>query len=363
MTTTPSLEDIRSAPKVLLHDHLDGGVRPQTVIDLAAAQGYDNLPTTDPDALAAWFVEGAARRSLVRYLEPFEHTVAVMQNAEALTRIAEECAIDLADDGVVYAEVRFAPEQHLEGGLSLDEVVEAVLAGFDRVMAERPIQVGLLLSAMRHAAVSSDIAELALRHRDQGVFGFDIAGAESGNPPTRHLAAFRTIAEANHHITVHAGEAFGLPSIWEAIQICGSERLGHGVRIVDDIEIDDDGAVRLGQLAAFLRDRRVCLEMCPTSNVHTGVVDDLTDHPIALLTRLRFRVTINTDNRLMSDITLSQEFANLVEAFGYGWDDLQWFTVNAMKSSFWPFDKRLRLINQVIKPGFESLKAQALDSA
>ncbi len=361
--TALTLASIREAPKVLLHDHLDGGVRPATVIDLAREHGYDRLPTTDPDDLAAWFVEGAARRSLPRYLEPFEHTVGVMQTAEALTRVAAECAEDLADDGVVYAEIRFAPELHLEGGLDPDQVVTAVLDGFEQVTATRPIQIGVLLTAMRTAANSSEIAELALRHRDRHVVGFDIAGSEAGHPPTRHLDAFRTIAAANHHITIHAGEAFGLPSIWEAIQICGAERLGHGVRIVDDIEVADDGSVRLGQLASFVRDRRVPLEMCPTSNVHTGVVDDLADHPIGLLARLRFRVTVNTDNRLMSDITLSQEFLNLVGAFGYGWSDLEWFTLNAMKSSFWPFDKRLRLINEIIKPGFASLKARSLGSS
>lgn len=361
--TTLGLSSIREAPKVLLHDHLDGGVRPGTVIDLAREQGYDALPTSDPDDLAAWFVEGAARRSLPRYLEPFEHTVGVMQTPEALTRVAAECAEDLADDGVVYAEIRFAPELHLSQGLDPDQVVEAVLDGFDQVTSRRPIQIGVLLTAMRTAANSSEIAELTLRHRDRNVVGFDIAGSEAGHPPTRHLDAFRTIAAANHHITIHAGEAFGLPSIWEAIQICGAERLGHGVRIVDDIEIDDEGAIRLGQLAAFVRDRRVPLEMCPTSNVHTGVVDDLADHPIGLLTRLRFRVTVNTDNRLMSDITLSQEFANLSEAFGYGWSELEWFTVNAMKSSFWPFDKRLRLINETIKPGYAALKARSLEAS
>jgi adenosine deaminase len=363
MPTEPTLELIREAPKVLLHDHLDGGLRPRTVIELAEEQGYEGLPTTDPDELARWFVEGAARRSLPRYLEPFRHTVGVMQTREALTRVAVECAEDLADDGVVYAEVRFAPELHLERGLTLDEVVEAVLAGFDEVTARRPITIGLLLTAMRTAAHSSEIAELTLRHRDEGVVGFDIAGAEAGYPPTRHLDAFRTIAAANHHITIHAGEAFGLPSIWEAIQICGAERLGHGVRIVDDIEVTEDGSVRLGELASFVRDRRVPLEMCPTSNVHTGVVDELGRHPIQLLTRLRFRVTVNTDNRLMSDITLSKELHNLCQTFGYGWADLQWFTVNAMKSSFWPFDKRLRIINEIIKPGFASLSARALESA
>jgi len=363
MATAPTLQLIREAPKVLLHDHLDGGLRPSTVIDLAREQGYTALPTSDPGELARWFVEGAARRSLPRYLEPFQHTVGVMQTPEALTRVAVECAEDLADDGVVYAEVRFAPELHLEQGMTLDEVVTSVLDGFAQVTARRPITLGLLLTAMRTAANSSEIAELTLRHRDREVVGFDIAGSEAGYPPTRHLDAFRTIAAANHHITIHAGEAFGLPSIWEAIQLCGAERLGHGVRIVDDIQVADDGSVKLGPLASFVRDRRVPLEMCPTSNVHTGVVDALADHPIRLLTRLRFRVTVNTDNRLMSDINLSQELHNLVQAFGYGWADLQWFTVNAMKSSFWPFDKRLRIINEVVKPGFASLSARALDSA
>jgi adenosine deaminase len=363
MATSPTRALIREAPKVLLHDHLDGGLRPATVIELAAEQGYTALPTTDPDELAAWFVEGAARRSLPRYLEPFQHTVGVMQTPEALTRIARECAEDLRDDGVVYAEVRFAPELHLEQGMELDEVVQAVLAGFEQVTSQGRIQIGLLLTAMRTAANSSEIADLTLRHRDQGVVGFDIAGSEAGHPPTRHLDAFRRIAAANHHITIHAGEAFGLPSIWEAIQICGAERLGHGVRIVDDIEVQPDGSVKLGELASFVRDRRVPLEMCPTSNVHTGVVDELADHPINLLTRLRFRVTVNTDNRLMSDVTMTSEMHALCETFGYGWSDLQWFTVNAMKSSFWPFDKRLRLINEIIKPGYASLQARSLESA
>ncbi len=362
MSTGPTLDLVRSAPKVLLHDHLDGGLRPATVIELASEQGYDKLPTDDPDELSAWFVEGAARRSLPRYLEPFEHTVGVMQTIEALHRVAVECAEDLAADGVVYAEVRFAPELHLEGGLTPDEVVKAVLTGFHQATAELPIVIGVLVTAMRTAANSTEIAELALRHRDEGVVGFDIAGSEAGHPPTRHLDAFRIIAAANHHITIHAGEAFGLPSIWEAIQICGAERLGHGVRIVDDIEIDTDGGVRLGQLASFVRDRRVPLEMCPTSNVHTGVVDNLADHPIGLLTRLRFRVTVNTDNRLMSDITLSRELTNLVETFGYGWSELEWFTVNAMKSAFWPFDKRLRIINEIIKPGYAAMRARSLES-
>jgi adenosine deaminase len=220
--------------------------------------------------------------------------------------------------------------------------------------------VGTLITAMRHAAHSTEIAELAVRHRDAGVVGFDIAGREAGNPPTRHLDAFRLVAAANFHITIHAGEAFGPPSIWEAVQLCGAERLGHGVRIVDDIEVDDEGRATLGRLASFVRDRRVPLEMCPTSNVNTGVCDTIADHPIGLLTRLRFRVTVNTDNRLMSGVTLSSEMAALVDAFGYGWDEIEWLTLNAMKSSFWPFDQRLRIINEQIKPGFAVLRASNL---
>jgi adenosine deaminase len=359
MATRPTPEQIRRAPKVLLHDHLDGGLRVGTVIDLAREAGH-TLPTTDPDDLASWFNEGAYRHDLDLYLETFEHTVGVMQTKDALVRTAAECAEDLADDGVVYAEVRFAPELHIEGGLSLDEVVDAVQEGFRIGTAGRSITVGTLITAMRHAANSNEIAELALRHRDEGVVGFDIAGSEAGNPPTRHLAAFQEIAKASHHITIHAGEAFGLPSIWEALHLCGAERLGHGVRIVDDIAIGDDGRAQLGHLASFVRDRRVALEMCPTSNVHTGVTDSIAEHPIGLLTRLRFRVTVNTDNRLMSNITLSQEIGNLVDAFGYGWDEIEWLTINAMKSAFWPFDERLRIINGIVKPGFATLRAEAL---
>lgn len=359
MDDRPTFEQIRRAPKVLLHDHLDGGVRPRTVIDLAAEYGYEGLPTTDVDELSQWFTEGANRRDLVLYLETFEHTVGVMQEYDAIVRVAAECAQDLADDGIVYAEVRMAPELCLERGLTLDQAILAMLEGFRIGSADGRIEIGLLVTAMRHAANSKEVAEAALRHRDEGVVGFDIAGSEAGHPPTRHLDAFRTVAEDNFHITIHAGEAFGLPSIWEAVQICGAERLGHGVRIIDDITVAD-GQANLGRLASFVRDRRVPLEMCPTSNVNTGVCDTIAEHPIGLLRRLRFRVTVNTDNRLMSGTTLTNEMHELVQAFGYGWDDLEWLTLNAMKSAFWPFDKRLRIINERIKPGYAALRASGL---
>ncbi|MEV1156410.1 adenosine deaminase [Micromonospora chokoriensis] len=357
MVATIRYEDIVKVPKALLHDHLDGGLRPATIVDLAAEVGHE-LPATDPEALGRWFAEAADSGSLERYLETFAHTVAVMQTAPALRRVARECALDLAADGVVYAEVRFAPEQHLEQDLSLDEVVEAVLAGFaegtaQAVEAGLTIRVGTLLTAMRHAARSQEIAELAVRHRDAGVVGFDIAGAEAGFPPTRHLDAFEYLQRENFHFTIHAGEAFGLPSIWQAIQWCGADRLGHGVRIVDDIA--PDGA--LGRLAAYVRDKRIPLELCPSSNVQTGAVDSIADHPIGLLRDLRFRVTVNTDNRLMSGTSMSREMSLLVDTFGYGWKELQWFTINAMKSAFIPFDERLRIIDEVIKPAYAKLLA------
>jgi adenosine deaminase len=355
-----TFEHVRTAPKVLLHDHLDGGLRAGTVVELAEASGYRSLPTRDPDELAAWFTSAADSGSLVRYLETFEHTVGVMQDRAALIRVAAECAEDLAADGVVYAEVRYAPELHVENGLGLDAVVLAVLEGFRlgterAALAGRRIRVGCLLTAMRHAARSREIAELAVRYRDEGVVGFDIAGAEAGFPPTRHLDAFEYLRQQNSHFTIHAGEAFGLPSIWEALQWCGADRLGHGVRIVDDVTVDTDGVVTLGGLAAYVRDKRIPLEMCPSSNIQTGAAKSLAEHPIGLLTKLRFRVTVNTDNRLMSGCSMTSELTDLAHTFGYGWADLQWFTVNAMKSAFIGFDERLALINDVIKPRYAEL--------
>ncbi|MGH3473267.1 MAG: adenosine deaminase [Nocardioidaceae bacterium] len=346
------------APKAILHDHLDGGVRPETIVEIADAVGHP-LPASTPEELDRWFIEAANSGNLVRYLETFDHTVAVMQRAEDLSRVAVECAADLADDGVVYAEVRYAPEQHLEASLSLDEVVDAVQSGFDQGMADaavrgRPIVVRQIITAMRHTANSREIAELAVRHRDRGVCGFDIAGAEAGFPPTRHLNAFEYLQRQNFHFTIHAGEGFGLPSIWEALQWCGAERLGHGVRIVDDITVEN-GRAHLGRLSSYVRDRRVPLEMCPSSNLQTGAAASISEHPLGLLTKMRFRVTVNTDNRLMSGTTASREMQLVSEAFGYQLDDLRWFTVNAMKSAFLPFDERLDLIERVIKPGYAAL--------
>lgn len=355
----PTPDQVARAPKVVLHDHLDGGLRPATVLELAREVGHE-LPADTVESLARWFAESADSGSLERYLETFAHTVAVMQTAPALTRVAREFVEDLVADGVVYAEVRYAPEQHVEEGLSLDEVVAAVQQGIDEavVAADGAIVVRQLLTAMRHQARSMEIAELAVAWRDRGVAGFDIAGAEAGYPPTRHLDAFEYLQRENGHFTIHAGEAFGLPSIWQALQWCGADRLGHGVRIIDDIEVADDGSVKLGRLAAYVRDRRVPLELCPASNVQTGAATSIAEHPIGLLTRLRFRVTVNTDNRLMSDTTMTKEMTALVDAFDYTLDDLRWFTINAMKSAFLPFDERLAIIDEVVKPGYAALAAE-----
>ena len=356
---------IASAPKALLHDHLDGGLRAETVLDIATQLGHP-LPAEDAKGLEAWFRSAADSGSLVRYLETFVHTVAVMQRREDLVRVATECALDLAEDGVVYAEVRYAPEQHLDGGLTLDEVVTAVQDGLTAGCARaaelgRPIRVGTLVTAMRHAARSMEIAELAVRHRDRGVVGFDIAGAEAGYPPSRHLDAFEYLHRENFHVTIHAGEAFGLRSIWEAVQVCGADRLGHGVRIVDDVQLvggrDGHGRPRatLGRLASWVRDTRIPLEMCPSSNLQTGAAASIAEHPITALKDLRFRVTLNTDNRLMSGTTLGREMQLLVEQAGWSLADLRWVTINALKSAFIPFDERLALIEDVVKPGYAAL--------
>jgi adenosine deaminase len=374
-------DDVRAAPKVLLHDHLDGGLRPQTILEIADEVGYEGLPANDAASLRAWFRESADSGSLPRYLETFDQTLAVMQTRAGLFRVASECAQDLAADGVVYAESRYAPEQHLLDGLTLEDVIETVNAGLRDGEARAaatgtPIRVTALLTAMRHAAKSTEIAELVVRYRDEGVSGFDIAGAEEGYPPTRHLDAFEYLRRENAHFTIHAGEAFGLPSIWEAIQWCGADRLGHGVRIVDDITIGglsfndwldrnpedphalehlDLGEVSLGRLAAYVRDTRIPLEMCPSSNLQTGAARSIGLHPITLLKRLRFRVTLNTDNRLMSDTSMSKEAQLLISEAGWTLEDLRWVTINAMKSAFIPFDERLGIIDDVIKSGYAAL--------
>jgi adenosine deaminase len=352
-----NFDQIKTLPKAVLHDHLDGGLRPETVAQLAVTEGYANLPTNNPVEFAKWIKDACDSGSLETYLETFAHTVGVMQSYAAIERVAYECAVDHANDGVVYAEIRFAPELHQNKGLSLDEIVEAVVSGFargekDMAAQDKPIVVRTLLTAMRTAARSTEIAQLAIRWRNRGVVGFDIAGKEAGYPPSRHLDAFDEIHRANFHMTIHAGEAFGLPSIWEAVQVCGADRLGHGVRIIDDIKQLPNGSFELGELAHYIRDKRVPLELCPVSNVHTGAAKSIAEHPITILTKLGFRATVNTDNRLMSQTSMTNEMFLLHTQAGFTLEQLRWLTVNAMKSAFIPFDQRLAIINEVVKPGY-----------
>lgn len=351
------VEQVRALPKVLLHDHLDGGLRPATIVELAAQQSHE-LPASDADALGAWFATAADSGSLEQYLETFVHTVAVMQTADQLRRVARESVVDLAADGVVYAEQRYAPEQHLRSGLTLQQVVDAVQQGFDEGVAEaaaagRTIRVGTLLTAMRHADHGDEIAALALANRDAGVVGFDIAGAEAGFPASRQASAFRTLRDASFPTTVHAGEAAGLDSLAEAVHLAGACRLGHGVRILDDVHdgLDPDGP-RLGQLAHWVRDRRIPLETCPSSNVQTGAARSVAEHPVTRLKQLGFAVTVNTDNRLQSRTTLSRELALLVAHAGWTLADVRDVTLTAAQHSFLHQDERTRLVLDVIEPAY-----------
>jgi adenosine deaminase len=358
----PTADQIKRLPKALLHDHVDGGLRPQTIIDIAREIGYTGLPTNNADELATWFRESCDSGSLVRYLETFSHTIAVMQRRQDIVRVARECVVDLARDGVVYAEVRGAPELFTEKSLTMSDVVQATLEGYrlgevDAKAEGHSIRVTSILCGMRQNKHSQEVAELVVEYRDGGVVGFDIAGPEDGYPPSDQQSTFEYLRRENAHFTIHAGEAYGLPSIWEAIQLCGAERLGHGVHIMDDIDLS--GAVpKLGRLASYIRDRRVPLELCPTSNLQTGAAKSIKEHPIGNLAKMRFRITVNTDNRLMSQTSMSKEMGQLVDAFDWTFLDLQRVTINALKSAFIPFEERLAIIEEVVKPAYSGIASE-----
>jgi adenosine deaminase len=349
-------EVLKSFPKVLLHEHLDGVLRPKTVIELARSAKYEQLPTEDPEELAHWFHQGANQGSLPKYLEGFAHTIAVMQTEEALERVAYEQAEDLSRDGVVYFETRFAPVFHTRKGLSHQQVVSAVLKGLERGRKEFGILSGLIICAMRNMDVSLEMAELAVDFRERGVVGFDLAGEEGGFPPKKHVEAFHYIQRQNFNITIHAGEGFGKESIWQAIQYCGAHRIGHGTRLIDDIAVADGKAVKLGNLAQYVLDKRIPLEICLISNVHTGAAHSLAEHPFKILYQEKFRVTLNTDNRLMSNTTMTKEFEAAQDTFGLSLEDFEKITINAMKSAFLPYDQRCDLIYAVIKPGYANAR-------
>jgi len=326
------------------------------VIDLAKQVRYIDLPTESPEELARWFHEGANQGSLAKYLEGFKHTIAVMQTEEALERVAYEQAEDLAGDGVVYFETRFAPLFHTRMGLSHQQVVAAVLKGLARGRQDFGVQGGLIICAMRNMNVSLEMAELAVDFRERGVVGFDLAGEEGGYPPKKHVDAFHYIQRENFNITVHAGEGFGKESIWQAIQYCGAHRIGHGTRLIDDIAVSEGKVIKLGDLAQYVLDKRIPLEICLLSNVHTGATRSLEQHPFKVLYQKRFRVTLNTDNRLMSDTTMTKEFEAAAATFGLALEDFEKLTINAMKSAFLPYDRRCDLIYKTIKPGYARIR-------
>ncbi len=353
---TLDFETIRKLPKVLLHDHLDGGLRPASIVEMARDQNVD-LPTEDPKELADWFHRGAQRGSLPLYLEGFGLSTAVMQTKESLRRVARERAEDLVADGVVYGEIRFAPCLHVAGGLNLEEVMNAVLEGFREGSRDgKDVEVRTIVCALRNMdpATSLEMAEIAVDFRTRGVVGFDLAGDESGHPPKQHLEAFQFLRRENFNITIHAGEAFGLSSIWQAVQYCGAHRIGHATRLYEDLPALEDESESQGLVAHYLRDQRILLEMCLSSNVHTGACASLEEHPFLRYYRDGFRVTLNTDNILMSDTTLSREWQIAHDMFGLGLADFRKLAVNGINGSFLHYPERTKLRQERIESVYDA---------
>lgn len=358
LASRPTRDLVARVPKTLLHEHLDGGLRPETILQLAGECGYRDLPWDEPDPLADWFFAGATRGNLPQYLEGFRHTIAVMQTPEALERVALEFVEDMAAENVVYAEVRFAPHLHTAEGLGLDAVMLAVLRGLRLGEREHGVRTGLIVCALRNQEpeLSVQLVELALAYREQGCVGFDLAGEEAGHPAKDHLEAFQLAKRMNFSITVHAGESFGPDSIWQALQYCGAHRIGHGTRLVEDLVMYSDKVIKVGSLAQYVLDHRIPLEICLSSNVHTGAVESLSEHPFPLFRDLGFRVTLNTDNRLMSRTTVTDEYCIAVERFGCTLDDLETIAINGMKSAFVHYDERCAIIFDRLKTGFSALR-------
>jgi adenosine deaminase len=362
MTLLLSTDVIARAPKVLLHDHLDGGLRPQTMIDHALASGYTKLPSYNPDELATWFVNACSSGTLELYLETFEHTISVMQTKEEIERVARECVLDLAADGVVYAEVRGAPELFTRKGLTIDQVIEATVEGHKQGMAEakaagREIRVEVLLCALRQNNFSDEVATKVVKYKGRGVVGFDIAGPEAGFPPTDHIKAFDYLRSNGAHFTIHAGEAFGVESIELAVRDCHAERIGHGIRLIDDIDFSSDTAV-LGSLAQEILDRQICLEMAPTSNLQTGGAASYETHQIGIMKKLGFNVTINTDNRLMSATSMIREVTEISRGYSWTIDDLHDVARNGIMSAFISEDEKQDIYKSQIKAPFADLGAK-----
>ncbi|MFT4538748.1 MAG: adenosine deaminase [Planctomycetota bacterium] len=358
-STTPIDADlIRALPKVQLHDHLDGSLRPTTVIELAKESGYEDLPTSEPDELSEWFFRGASRGNLPEYLEGFRHTIALMQTPEALERVAYEAMEDMSEDGVVYNEVRFAPHFHTTKGLGLDAVMGAVIRGLDRGAKDFDIDYGLLVCALRNQSeeLALKLAEVAIAWRERGCVGFDLAGEEDGHPAKHHLEAFQYMKRMNGSITIHAGESFGPESIWQALQYCGAHRIGHGTRLIEDIAVYDKKVIHVGTLARYMLDHRIPIEACLSSNVHTGAATSLEDHPFPYFLEHGYRVTLNTDNRLMSRTTMTREYQLAVETYGCDLGDLERISLNGIRAAFAPYAKRNRILQERILPAFAKLR-------
>ncbi|ACF12829.1 adenosine deaminase [Chloroherpeton thalassium ATCC 35110] len=351
-------EMLNRMPKVLLHDHLDGSVRASTVVELAKSQNYSALPTMNADELSDWFHRGANKGSLPEYLSGFVHTCAVMQTPEALERAAYEHVEDCQKDGVCYVEVRFAPSLHTANGMHWDEVVNSVLKGFDRGERDFGITARLIICALRHldSHHSEDMAQLAVDFRDKGVVGFDLAGEEGGYPPKKHLSAFHFCQRANFNLTIHAGEGFGKESIWQAIQWCGAHRIGHATRLIDDMAVHENEVIKMGSLAQYVLDKRIPLEICLSSNIHTGAAASFETHPFKTFYNTKFRVTLNTDNRLMSNTNMTQEYQIARDFYGFTFSDFERISINSMKSAFICYRERCDLIYHVIKPAFAKLR-------
>jgi adenosine deaminase len=343
----PPMDDLRSLPKVVLHDHLDGGLRPQTVIDLAREIGYGSLPATDAVGLGRWFHQGMAS-SLEAYLDAFRHTAGVMQTPEGLRRVAREAIEDHAAEGVVYAEIRFAPSLHTRLGLTRPEVIEAVLAGLGDGSERHGVGFGVIVDALRQLDDSLEVVAAAARFVGRGVVAFDLAGPERGFPASSHAAACRLAVEAGLHLTIHAGEGDGVPSIVDALSV-GAERIGHGVRIVEDASVVGGRITSLGPVGTEVRDRPVPLEVCPTSNLHTGMFPSPGAHPVGLLHRAGFTVTLNTDNRLMSGTSMTDEFRFVVDHQGFALEDLARVTLSGVDAAFCSEDLRSELRERVVR--------------
>ncbi len=328
---------LEQLPKTDLHVHLDGSLRIPTLIDLARKQGVE-LPTTDPEKLADVVMSGKRCRNLAEYLEGFEITLSVLQEPEALYRVAYELAEDAAAENVWYMEVRYSPILHTRKGLKLTEIVDAVIEGLQEAEKKFNIKTGVIICGMRNInpETSLILAELAVAYKNRGVVAFDLAGQEENNPAKKHKEAFYLIRNNNINTTIHAGEAYGPESIHQAIHYCGAHRIGHGTRLFED-----------GDLLNYVNDHRIPLEICLLSNIQTGAAPSLEKHPLRFYYDYGLRVCINTDNRLISDTTVTNELYLAAKHLNFNLDDIKSIILDGFKSAFLPNRAKSIMLNMV----------------